>query len=268
MPYTSSWGTSSSFDKHGVAWCIENPTNSAIWNIPCFAYALAPGVFAHCQACAFGSGRDKRTSFLCSHDAIDHMGRMCPGCSVHEPWGVDSQGTFNTSKEAEYPPRMCQALCDVAEAIAAKQHLPLGAAQPVLAKAHRQAADGSTLSLSLNTLMSSSVHCTSFLPCRPSSAPRQTFRTCRQDPGSYVPRKRGMGPGCASSEFTGPLISSFLKLRVSCIPLTPWHSSPIISSKLCSSSLPYSLCSFQGSAWKGYRNGEAGRSSLHHRKRC
>ena len=58
---------------------------------------------------------------------------------MHEPWGVDSQGTFNTSKEAEYPPGMCQALCDVAESIAAQQHLPLGAAQPVLARAHRQA---------------------------------------------------------------------------------------------------------------------------------
>ena len=126
-------------DKHSVAWCLENPTNSAIWTIPCFAYALAHGIFAHCQACAFGSGRDKRTSFLCSHSAIAHISRMCPGCSVREPWGVDSQGTFNTSKKAEYPPGMCQALCDVAEAIAAEQQLPLGAAQPVLAKAHRQA---------------------------------------------------------------------------------------------------------------------------------
>ena len=126
-------------DQHNVAWCVENPTNSALWTIPCFAYALAHGIFAHCQACAFGSGRDKRTSFLCSHHAIDHMARMCPGCSMHEPWGVDPQGSFNTSKEAEYPPQMCQALCDVADAIAAERQLPLGAAQPILAKAHRQA---------------------------------------------------------------------------------------------------------------------------------
>ena len=117
-------------DKHSVAWCIENPTNSAIWIIPCFAYALAHGVFAHCQACAFGSGRAKRTSFLCSHGAIGHMSRVCPGCKVHEPWGADPQGTFNTSKEAEYPPGMCQALCDVAETIAAEQRLPLWAAPP------------------------------------------------------------------------------------------------------------------------------------------
>ena len=123
-------------DKHNVAWCVENPTNSSIWIIPCFAYALAHGVFAHCQACAFGSGRDKRTSFLCSHNAIERMSRMCPGCKVHEPY---PQGTFNTSKEAEYPPGMCQALCDVAEVIAAEQQLSLGASQPILAKAHRQA---------------------------------------------------------------------------------------------------------------------------------
>ena len=46
-------------------------------------------------------------------------------------------GTFNTSKETEYPPDMCQALCDVAEAIVTEQQLPLGAAQPILAKVHR-----------------------------------------------------------------------------------------------------------------------------------
>ena len=126
-------------DKHNVAWCMENPTNSSIWIIPCFAYALANGIFAHCQACAFGSTRDKRTSFLCSHQAIEHMNRMCPGCAAHDAWGVDSQGTFNTSKEAEYPAGMCQALCDVAEEIASEQQLPLGASQPILAKAHRQA---------------------------------------------------------------------------------------------------------------------------------
>ena len=50
-------GDSFSFVTSSVAWCLENPTNSAIWTIPCFAYALAHGIFAHCQA--FGSGRDR-----------------------------------------------------------------------------------------------------------------------------------------------------------------------------------------------------------------
>ena len=51
-------------DRHKVAWVIENPTNSMLWELRYFAYAVEHGFFAHCHACAFGSTRDKKTSFL------------------------------------------------------------------------------------------------------------------------------------------------------------------------------------------------------------
>ena len=121
-----------------IPWCVENPTNSSLWSLPCFVAAVASGHFAHCQACAFGSTRDKKTSFLCSHAAISRMAIMCPGCVFHEPWGQDASGAFNTSKEAEYPIPMCHGLCDVAEDVCMQRGLSLGSAKPVLARAFRQ----------------------------------------------------------------------------------------------------------------------------------
>ncbi|CAE7214910.1 unnamed protein product [Symbiodinium sp. CCMP2592] len=102
-------------DQHSVPWCVENPTNSTFWELPCLAYPLAHGFFAHCQACAFGSERDKKTSFLCSSSGISRMALMCPGCKQHATWGLTSDDTFATAEEAAYPPAMCQALCDVFE---------------------------------------------------------------------------------------------------------------------------------------------------------
>ncbi|CAE7657217.1 unnamed protein product [Symbiodinium sp. CCMP2592] len=125
-------------DQHSVPWCVENPTNSTFWELPCFAYPLAHGFFAHCQACAFGSERDKKTSFLCSSSGISRMALMCPGCKQHATWGLTSDDTFATAEEAAYPPAMCQALCDVFESEAARLNYVLGSAQPLLARAHKQ----------------------------------------------------------------------------------------------------------------------------------
>lgn len=44
-------------DARGIAWIVENPTNSFLWQLCYFAYAVAHGHFAHCHACAFGSER-------------------------------------------------------------------------------------------------------------------------------------------------------------------------------------------------------------------
>ncbi|CAE7710304.1 unnamed protein product [Symbiodinium sp. CCMP2592] len=125
-------------DQHSVPWCVENPTNSMFWELPCLAYPLAHGFFAHCQACAFGSERDKKTSFLCNSSCISRMALMCPGCKQHASWGQTSSATFATAEEAAYPPAMCQALCDVFESEAARLNYTLGSAHPVLARAHKQ----------------------------------------------------------------------------------------------------------------------------------
>ena len=123
----------------GVPWCIENPTNSWLWELPCFGRALALGCFAHCQACAYGSTRDKNTSFLCSFEGISHMARMCPGCERHEPWGFNANSeTFHTRDEAAYPRAMCEAICDVAEASLGARGMSMSNSRPSVARAMKQ----------------------------------------------------------------------------------------------------------------------------------
>ena len=114
-----------------VPWCVENPTNSSLWSLPCFVAAVASGHFAHCQACAFGSTRDKKTS-------------PCVAMPPSAAWPSCAQDVFSTSlgartlQEAEYPIRMCHGLCDVAEDVCAQRGLSLDSAKPVLARAFRQ----------------------------------------------------------------------------------------------------------------------------------
>ena len=125
-------------ESRSIPWCMENPTNSSFWSLPCLAFPLAHGFFAHCQACAFGSNRDKKTSFLCSTSSINRMALLCPGCKSHAAWGANDAGGFATAEEAAYPKAMCQALCDVFELEASRLGYPLGAATALLSRAHKQ----------------------------------------------------------------------------------------------------------------------------------
>ena len=125
-------------ESRNIPWCIENPTNSSFWSLPCLAFPLAHGFFANCQACAFGSKRNKKTSFLRSSSSINRMALLCPGCKSHEAWGANDTAGFATSEEAAYPRAMCQALCDVFELEASRLGYPLGAATALLSRAHKQ----------------------------------------------------------------------------------------------------------------------------------
>ena len=126
-------------EQLGIPWCIENPANSWLWELPCFGRALALGCFAHCQACAYGSKRDKKTSFLSSFDGISHMARMCPGCEHHESWGYNpDKGAFHTRDEAAYPLAMCEAICDVAEASLGARGMRMSGSRPSTARAMKQ----------------------------------------------------------------------------------------------------------------------------------
>eukprot|EP00435_Cladocopium_sp_Y103_P066897 s26_g29.t1 len=99
-------------DSVGVAWVVENPTNSYLWELEYFAYAVQHGTFAHCHACAFGSTRPKKTSFLSNMQCISMMQLFCEDAPPHEhePWGRAADGTFATSLEAQYPDGMCEQL--------------------------------------------------------------------------------------------------------------------------------------------------------------
>jgi hypothetical protein len=42
-------------EHHNIPWTIENPTNSFLWDLPYFAFAMAHGTKFDCHACAYGS---------------------------------------------------------------------------------------------------------------------------------------------------------------------------------------------------------------------
>jgi hypothetical protein len=65
-----------------IPWTIENPTNSFLWDLPYFAFAMAHGTEHDCHACAFGSSRKKLTSFLSSRDSFVEV---LPRCYTSQP---------------------------------------------------------------------------------------------------------------------------------------------------------------------------------------
>ena len=103
-------------EKLDITWTIENPTNSFIWDLPFLAFAMAHGVLYHCHACAYGGKRKKLTSFLSNMSCFAAMCRFCEDVPPHEheQWGYDyQQRCFNTSKEAEYPIKMCEQYANI-----------------------------------------------------------------------------------------------------------------------------------------------------------
>ena len=111
--------------KRSIPWSIENPTNSLMWCLCFFTFAIVHGEWIDCHACAFGSTRKKLTTFLVSQATIyKPLQRFCPGDHQHEPWGYDAlEGTFNTAKEAEYPDGMCQAFAEIVQSIAQQRNI-------------------------------------------------------------------------------------------------------------------------------------------------
>ena len=104
------------FEQRSIPWTIENPTNSFLWDLPFFAFAMAHGVKYDCHACAYGSSRKKATSFLSNRDEFQAMSIFCHDVSPHEHegWGYDyANHCFNTAKEAEYPLAMCRQYANI-----------------------------------------------------------------------------------------------------------------------------------------------------------
>ena len=105
--------------KRNIPWSIENPTNSLMWELRFFLFAVVHGEWIHCHACAFGGTQKKLTTFLVSDAAtFQPLERLCQGDHEHEPWGYDyNAGTFNTAKEAEYPEGMCTVYAGIVQHI-------------------------------------------------------------------------------------------------------------------------------------------------------
>eukprot|EP00435_Cladocopium_sp_Y103_P074060 s119_g46.t1 len=92
---------------------IENPGNSWLWELPCAAPLLDQCNFVDMDACMHGGTRKKFTSLLTNKNEFAIMGVRCDDSHDHEAWGLDENSTFNTSKEAQYPPGFCESYCKV-----------------------------------------------------------------------------------------------------------------------------------------------------------
>ena len=127
-------------DAKGVAWILENPTNSFLWELGYFSYAVRHGYFAHCQACAYGSSRPKKTSFLSNKAGIQVMQKFCEDVEPHEhaPWGLAADGSFATALEAQYPDAMCEQLMKFVDELCAEKGIKLLPASLQQPRAHKQ----------------------------------------------------------------------------------------------------------------------------------
>ena len=128
-------------ESQHIAWTVENPTNSWLWELPCMAFPLAHGHFYTLHACAFGGMRKKDTAFLSSSDEFHILSQYCDGQHEHLEWGYDAdKGVFNTSKEAEYPRKLCECYADALVSLANARGYHLDGPETVdnAAKPHQQ----------------------------------------------------------------------------------------------------------------------------------
>ena len=126
--------------ERGVAWVVEDPTSSFLWELKFFEFAVRHGYFANCHACAWGSSRAKKTSFLSNKRNIMMMERFCEDVPPHEhePWGIALSGGFATALEAEYPPPMCERLVKFVDEVCAEKNIELVHAVIQPPRAHKQ----------------------------------------------------------------------------------------------------------------------------------
>ena len=126
--------------ERGAAWIPENPTNSFLWQLEFFKDAVENGYFAHCHACAWGSSRKKKTSFLSNRPNISLMEKLCEDVPPHrhEEWGVDASGGFAAALEAEYPVPMCEQLVKVVDEICAEMNIQVSHAGIQAPRVHHQ----------------------------------------------------------------------------------------------------------------------------------
>ena len=180
-------------DEKQIAWVIENPTNSFLWELPYFGYAVDHGLFAHCHACAFGGLRPKKTSFLSNRSDISLMQLFCEDVEPHhhEPWGYSPQSGFATAMEAQYPSGMCDQLVRFLDSICADMGVSVQRADLKLPRVDKQARGRATPQLVPEYEKVSSLLLDQMPPL---DSKRCLVRPCRQVPeGSRLLRTEKKG---------------------------------------------------------------------------
>ena len=107
-------------DNKGIAWVIENPSNSHMWETKAFKSLrklkwdnklASPYVRSQYQNCMHGGDRPKRTTLMNAKVDLSKMEVMCDGKCVHKPWGLLRDGSaFATAEERRYPALLCSRL--------------------------------------------------------------------------------------------------------------------------------------------------------------
>ena len=116
--------------KH-IAFSVENPESSYMWNIPSFVLLRAEENvdFIVFDACMYGGERPKHTGFLCTKDVFSTLAIRCDGSHQHKPWGMHSDGQrlqFDTALEAEYTAHLCDCIAQlVLQHAVAKGYAPM-----------------------------------------------------------------------------------------------------------------------------------------------
>ena len=103
-------------------WTIENPLRSWLWKTIYFEKIKEGSdvLMLQFDMCMFGGKRLKRTAIATNCKPLNRFALQCDGNHTHAPYEYNN-GKFDTSAEAEYPIRFCEALVQgVAESLEAQ----------------------------------------------------------------------------------------------------------------------------------------------------
>ena len=78
-------------NNRGIAWTMENPTNSWLWELPCIEFLMSHMFFTTFHSCAYGGKRLKSTSFFTNNPVFLVLCLQCDGQHEHLPWGTDME---------------------------------------------------------------------------------------------------------------------------------------------------------------------------------
>ena len=106
--------------ERGIAWTVENPTNSRMWDTKWFRWLSrmkAEGKLNYNRvkfdSCMHGGSRPKASTFLASGDLdLSSLELTCDGSHQHKPWGLVHEAgcVFATAEERNYPDLLCKRL--------------------------------------------------------------------------------------------------------------------------------------------------------------
>ena len=107
----------------GIAWSVENPTNSRMWDTSWFrelSRAKANSMLHYERVtwdmCMQGGERDKATTFLVSKGLnFSSLALRCDGGHAHKPWGLTFEKgcIFATALERNYPHLLCRRIAAI-----------------------------------------------------------------------------------------------------------------------------------------------------------